>query len=182
MSAARTWMETPSPAREMVASAVVTRARRLVASVANHPPLRKVGGTPSPRIPSALSQTQLMMRKQGARSWPQTSRIRKRGGGCHPLLATIDRAQSSCALGAIAAVAMSVWERGTCAARTWVETPSHAREAVVSVVATRARRRGASAANHPPLREVDGTPSLMTPSALSQTRLMIRKRRTRFWL
>jgi len=89
-SAARTWMVIPSHAREMVASAVGMHARRQAANAANPPLWRKVAGTLLPMIPSAHSRTQLMIRKR------------------HQLLATIVRAQSSCALMAIAAVAISV--------------------------------------------------------------------------
>merc|ERR1719264_728970 len=72
-------------------------------------------------------------------------RIRKHS--CHPLLAGIERAQSSCALVAIAAAAMSVWGREMSAARTLMGFFSHARAAVVSAVATHARRQAASVAN-----------------------------------
>merc|ERR1712151_102935 len=95
----------------------------------------------------------------------------KHGGGCLPQLATIVRAQSSCALVEIAAVAISVWGREMSVARTLMETPSHARETVASAVATHARRPVASAANPPLSRKVGGTRSPMIPSALSQTQM-----------
>jgi len=145
-------MEIPSHARGMVASAVATHARRRAASVANPPPLRKADGTLSPVIPSAHSQTALKI--------PEHSR--------HPLLAGIDRAPSSCALVAIAAAAMSVWRKEMSVARTSKEISSHAREAVVSAVATHARRRAASAAHPTWSRKVAGTLSQVTRSAHSE--------------